>query len=295
MKIVKKMVILLGFLSGFLIMMYPTFADMWNRYRSSQLISSYEEQINEVKTEDTAKIRQMLADAQEYNAQHTVNTVVDAFDDKSDYTVTHPYDDLLNLSGDGVMGSVDIPKIGISIPIYHGTGTEALEKGAGHVKGTSLPVGGKGTHAVLAAHRGLPNAKLFTDLDQMETGDKFFLHVLDQTLAYEVDRIEIVEPDDMAYLAIEPDQDLITLLTCTPYGVNTQRLLVRGHRIPYTQEEVKEEKSKQTISLERDEPVRYLVAGLIVVFFVISMIRRIIGRKGKKQKKKADRESGYNP
>ena len=286
MKIFKKILILLGFLTGFLILMYPTFSDLWNRYRSSQLINTYEAQIEEVKTEDKTIISRMLSEARAYNAEHTTNTVADAFGENSDYTITHPYDDLLNLDGDGIMGAVEIPKISIELAIYHGTGTDVLEKGAGHVKGTSLPCGGENTHAVLAAHRGLPNAKLFTDLDQIVAGDKFFLHILGETLAYEVDQIKVVEPDDMTYLAIDKGQDLVTLLTCTPYGVNTQRLLVRGHRIPYVEEDVKTEEDKQTIHMERDEPVRYLAAGLTAVFIIISILRAVISRHSKKVSRK---------
>jgi sortase A len=276
----KRAFYLIGFLVGFVILMYPTFSDLWNRYRSSLLVNDYEQKVAQI---DTANKDQILADARAYNEQHTVNTVEDAFDTSEDYILTHPYDQLLNPNGDEVMGSIEIPKINVDLAIYHGTGTDSLEKGVGHVQGTSLPVGGANTHAVLAAHRGLANAKLFTDLDQMEIGDKFFLHILGDTLAYEVDQILVVEPDDMSALEIEQGQDLVTLLTCTPYGVNTQRLLVRGHRIPYSESDKEDEKDKQTIHLKRDEPVRFLAAGLMAVLIVVTIIRGAIGRHDKKK------------
>lgn len=283
----KRAIYFLAFLAGFIILMYPTFSDLWNRYRNSRLVSDYQQEVAEI---DTADLEKILADAQAYNAQHTVNTVVDAFDNSENYILTHPYDTLLNPDGDEVMGSIEIPKIRVNLAIYHGTGTDSLEKGVGHVQGTSLPVGGESTHAVLAGHRGLANAKLFTDLDQLRIGDKFFLHILNSTLAYEVDQIEVVEPDDMTYLAIEPGQDLVTLLTCTPYGENTQRLLVRGHRVPYTGTDVKEEQDKQTIHLNRDEPVRFLAAGLILVFILISIIRAVRRRNERRKEDKTKRK-----
>ena len=268
----RKLVFILSFLAGFLVLMYPTFADVWNRMRNAMLESDYQ---NSIEKTDTSEIDQIRADAQAYNAQHTVNTFEDAFDQSDQYILTHPYDTLLNPNGDEVMGSIEIPKINVDLAIYHGTGQDVLEKGVGHVQGTSLPVGGESTHAVLAAHRGLAYAKLFTDLDQLETGDKFFLHILDETLAYEVDQIRVVEPDDLSCVQIEEGKDLVTLLTCTPYGVNTQRLLVRGRRIPYVSADVETEKAKHEVHLQRDEPVRYLASGIMAVMIAVAVIRSI--------------------
>ena len=151
--------------------------------------------------------------------------------------------DCLNINGDEIMGIVEIPKIDVELPIYHTTDEEVLEKAAGHLEGSSLPIGGESTHAVISAHRGLPSATLFTDLDQLEEGDHFLLHILDDTLCYEVDQINVVDPDETELLSVVEGEDLVTLLTCTPYGVNTQRLLVRGHRVPYEPEEVADEAS----------------------------------------------------
>ena len=279
----KKVFFFLGFLVGFLILMYPTFSDLWNRWRNSLLTADYEQKVEQIDIADKEKI---LADARAYNAQHTVNEVEDVFDNSEDYVLTHPYDTLLNPNHDEVMGSLEIPKIKVDLAIYHGTGETALAKGVGHVQGTSLPVGGENTHAVLAAHRGLANAELFTDLDQLETGDRFFLHIMGDTLAYEVDQINVVDPDDTSLIGIEEGQDLVTLLTCTPYGMNTQRLLVRGHRIPYSEEDREEEADKYTVSLNHEDPVRYFAAGLMAVIIITMIVRGIINRRGRKKERK---------
>lgn len=265
-----------GFLTGFFILMYPSFADAWNRHRNKLLAAEYEETVSEILSDE---IERIAGEAREYNRQHTVNEVQDIFENSEDYTLSHPYDSLLNPNGDEVMGSIEIPKINIELAIYHGTGAEALSKGVGHIQGTSIPVGGVNTHAVLAAHRGLANAKLFTDLDRMETGDIFFLHILGDTLAYQVDQINVVSPDDLTLIQIEPGRDLCTLLTCTPYGVNTHRLLVRGSRVPYRPEAVSEESGKYEVTLQQDDPVRFAAAGLTAALIIVVVMRMMTIRK----------------
>ncbi|MDD6788483.1 MAG: class C sortase [Lachnospira sp.] len=265
-----------GFLTGFFILMYPSFADAWNRHRNKLLAAEYEETVSEIQSDE---IERIAGEAREYNRQHTVNEVQDIFENSEDYTLSHPYDSLLNPNGDEVMGSIEIPKINIELAIYHGTGAEALSKGVGHIQGTSIPVGGVNTHAVLAAHRGLANAKLFTDLDRMETGDIFFLHILGDTLAYQVDQINVVSPDDLTLIQIEPGRDLCTLLTCTPYGVNTHRLLVRGSRVPYRPEAVSEESGKYEVTLQQDDPVRFAAAGLTAALIIVVVMRMMTIRK----------------
>ncbi len=265
-----------GFLTGFFILMYPSFADAWNRHRNKLLAAEYEETVSEIQSDE---IERIAGEAREYNRQHTVNEVQDIFENSEDYTLSHPYDSLLNPNGDEVMGSIEIPKINIELAIYHGTGAEALSKGVGHIQGTSIPVGGVNTHAVLAAHRGLANAKLFTDLDRMETGDIFFLHILGDTLAYQVDQINVVSPDDLTLIQIEPGRDLCTLLTCTPYGVNTHRLLVRGSRVPYRPEAVSEESGKYEVTLQQDDPIRFAAAGLTAALIIVVLMRMMIIRK----------------
>lgn len=220
------------FLAGLAVLLYPSFSDLWNQRRQESMIGTYVETVTQLTKEDHSALRQA---AQEYNAGLD-GTFHDAFiadrigqDD--------PYWSLLDPDGSGVMGYIEIPKISVRLPIYHGTGEDALQRGIGHLAGTSLPVGGAGTHCVLSGHRGLPTALLFTDLDRLISGDRFYLHVLDETLAYEVDRIAVVEPTEVSDLLPESGADYVTLVTCTPYGVNTHRLLVRGHRVPYVPEE----------------------------------------------------------
>lgn len=213
------------FLIGLGLLLYPTVSNWWNSRRQSQAIVEYTEQTSAM---DEAHVAELLEAARQYNEGLAA--------DEGRFTPTPAdtteYENLLDVSDTGIMGYLEIPKLDVSTPIYHGTDESVLQSGAGHLEGSSLPVGGKGTHAVLSGHRGLPSSKLFTDLDDMEQGDVFMIHVLDRTLTYQVDQIVTVDPYDMDDLAIDPDQDYCTLVTCTPYGINTQRLLVRGHRIP---------------------------------------------------------------
>ncbi|WP_287084684.1 class C sortase [Blautia sp. LMAG:89] len=224
-------------------------------------------------------------EAKEYNAEHPVNAIVDAFEEEDTYELSHPYDRVLDPNGDGLMGSIEIPKIKARLAIYHGLSKTVLEKGVGHVEGTSLPIGGKSTHAVLAAHRGLPNAKLFTDLDQMEKGDIFILHILGKHLAYKVDQIKTVLPDETSDLDIIEGEDHVTLITCTPYGVNTHRLLVRGVRTKYV---VEDTKNDETIpqKLAVVDPKRVLAGGAAVLVVLILLIYLIVRHRDKKRKKK---------
>ena len=211
-------------LAGLSLLLYPTVSDYWNSFHQSRAIASYAEQVAQI---DNNIYDQLWADAESYN--QTLCGKENRYE-LSDEDLTE-YEGLLNVSGNGIIGYIEIPSIGCSLPIYHGTDEAVLQIAVGHIAGTSLPVGGQGTHCALSGHRGLPSAKLFTDLDKMVDGDIFVLRVLDETLTYEVDRILIVEPYEMDALEIEAGKDYCTLVTCTPYGINTHRLLVRGHRI----------------------------------------------------------------
>ena len=211
-------------LAGLSLLLYPTVSDYWNSFHQSRAIASYAEQVAQI---DNNVYDQLWADAESYN--RTLWGKENRYE-LSDEELTE-YESLLNVSGNGIIGYIEIPSIGCSLPIYHGTDEAVLQIAVGHIAGTSLPVGGQGTHCALSGHRGLPSAKLFTDLDKMVDGDIFVLRVLDETLTYEVDRILIVEPYEMDALEIEAGKDYCTLVTCTPYGINTHRLLVRGHRI----------------------------------------------------------------
>lgn len=239
-KHITTIIVCIMFLAGLSLLLYPFTANQWNTYRQSQLITTYEEAVTEM--EDTGRVdyKTEWVQAQNYNDALQPYILPDSFSTAEiPEEGSREYLSCLNLTGDGMMGFIQIPKIGVKIPIYHTTSEEVLQKAAGHLAGSSLPVGGEGTHAVISAHRGLPSAALFTDLDKLEEGDTFFLSILDDTLCYEVDQITEVEPTETDALTAEEGQDLVTLLTCTPYGVNSHRLLVRGHRIPY--EEMEEE------------------------------------------------------
>ena len=224
------------FLIGFGIMAYPTIVDQWNTYRQSRLITEYDEVVSKMEPED---FKRQWEAAKNFNQTMTQNNLYsDVFGESREDPKDSEYWKVLNIAGDGVMGYLTIPKINIKLAVYHGTADDVLQTGIGHLNGTKLPIGGEGTHSILAAHRGLPSAKLFTDIDQLEKKDRFYLHVLDEDLAYEVDQIlPMVDKDDRdtleGALQIEEGEDLVTLFTCTPYGVNSHRLLVRGHRVPY--------------------------------------------------------------
>lgn len=211
------------FVVGVGLLAYPFVGDMLNTRLQSKTIHEYESNVDGLKKEETDAAR---AEAEKYNQM--------LLEKGSRWNLTDEeqewYLKLLNLSGNGIMGYVEIPKINVLLSIGHGTSEEVLENGVGHMEGSSLPVGGMGTHCALSGHRGLPSAKLFTDLDKIEVGDEFYLHVLGESMAYEVDQILVVEPDEMSALAIDTEKDYCTLVTCTPYGVNSHRLLVRGVR-----------------------------------------------------------------
>ena len=216
---------LLLFAAGAGIFLYPAVSNMLAERNQQNVIRTYQATVDEL---DQAAIDAAWQEAVEYNENLAGDPVHDPFVMGSGYVLPDNYEEVLNISGDGVMGYVEIPKINVYLPIYHGTGEDVLEKGAGHLEMTALPIGGENRHPVISAHRGLPSAELFTRLDEMETGDQFYIHVLDRTLAYEVDQIEVIEPEELSLLQPEEDKDLVTLLTCTPYAVNTHRAARAG-------------------------------------------------------------------
>lgn len=277
----------LMFLIGFGILVYPTVADQWNTYRQSRLISSYENRIQEMEPEDfTAEWEK----AQAFNDTLTKNSIYgDVFGEEDQELEDTDYWQVLNVGGDGVMGYLSIPKINIKLSIYHGTSDEVLQIGVGHLNGTKLPIGGESTHSVLAAHRGLPSARLFTDIDQLEKGDKFYIHILDETLAYQVDQIlDMIDKDDTdtleKALQIEEGKDQVTLFTCTPYGVNSHRLLVRGTRVPYEgEEEVSSTPIDTMLQSVQNYYMLYLILGLSVTLLIILFMRFLMKpRKNRK-------------
>lgn len=274
------------FLAGFGILAYPTVSDQWNTYRQSRLISDYETAVSPLKEEDFEKVWE---EARSYNGTFEQNSILsDVFgiDEAKNIRETE-YWKVLNVTGNGIMGYLSIPKINIKLSIYHGTSDEVLDTGVGHLNGTKLPIGGEGNHSVLSAHRGLPSAKLFTDIDQLGRGDRFYLHILNEDLAYEVDRVlPMVDKDDYdaleEALKVEEGQDYVTLFTCTPYGVNSHRLLVRGHRIPYDGE-LESTPVESMVQAIQNYYMLYLLLGLGVTALVILLMRRVMRVRPGKQ------------
>lgn len=223
-KHLSTILLLIAFLIGLSLLLYPAFADWWNSMHQSRAIAGYAEQVASL---DEDKYLELWNAAEVFNTDLRARSNAYILSDEQ----FARYNELLNVGGNGVMGYIEISKIGVSLPIYHGTDEAVLQVAVGHLEWTSLPIGGESTHTVLSGHRGLPSAKLFTDLDQLEVGDTFVMRILDEILTYEVDQIHVVTPDDTSDLQVVDGQDYCTLVTCTPYGINSHRLLVRGHRI----------------------------------------------------------------
>ena len=223
----STIILLVSFFVGLSVLLYPSISSYWNSKTQSKAIVDYEAMLAQYKPEDFTTIFE-AADA--YN--QALSQLKDPF---SEYGKLSDYNSILNLGGTGMMGYITIPKISQELPVYHGTSDGVLSVAVGHLEGSSLPVGGKSTHCVVSAHRGLPSAVLFTHLDRMEVGDIFYFTILDRTITYEVDQIRIVDPNNTSLIQITEGRDYCTLLTCTPYGINTQRLLVRGHQIDASQ------------------------------------------------------------
>ena len=221
---ITTLLLALVFLAGLSLLLYPTVSDYWNSFHASRAVAAYAQEVADL---NGAEYDALLEAARDYNVRVPERSNTFALTEAEQAE----YQSLLNMDGTGIMGYIEIPNIKLSLPIYHGTEESVLQIAVGHLDWSALPVGGEGTHCVLSGHRGLPSAKLFTNLDQLREGDTFTLRALDEVLCYEVDQIRVVEPQDTAALLPEPGQDLCTLVTCTPYGVNTHRLLVRGHRI----------------------------------------------------------------
>lgn len=288
------------FLIGLSLLLYPLVANEWNNYRQKRLISNYEEAV--VEAEEDIDYEAEWEKAHAYNEALLPSILPDSFAVAEASEEDEVYMSCLNLAGNGVMGYVEVPKINIKIPIFHGTDEKVLEQAAGHLEGSSLPVGGADTHAVISAHRGLPSATLFTDLDQLEEGDHFLLYILDDILCYEVDQISVVEPEETEGLAVVDGEDLVTLLTCTPYGVNSQRLLVRGHRVDYVPEAIEENVAGVfgAVSIHTNY-VLWVIIGLGVTAAFIGLlylhdrkVRKAMANKHKGEQSQTDRQKSEN-
>ena len=269
-------------LAGLSLLVYPLVANTWNNHVQATLVNNYAESVENAIKEGTLDIDAEFDKAYRYNEELLPSILPDSFAEAEANGADQTYMSILNANGDGIMGYIQIPSINVKLPIFHTTSEDVLQTGVGHLEGSSLPVGGESTHSVLSAHRGLPSATLFTDLDKVQIGDDFFLIIMDEYIAYEVDQIEVVEPDDTSLLQVENGKDLCTLITCTPYGVNTQRLMVRGHRIPYTPELLADAKTPTfgTVSL-RTNYLFWVIVGLAIVTAFIIVLHLIDKRKSK--------------
>jgi sortase family protein len=281
-KNVVRIILIVGFCIGLIISLYPLISNIYSRRNQIQVINDYTEDIKEIDTKQIAKELE-LANAYNRKLNQTI-VLTDPFDPSAIDMADDVYYDILNYTDDGVMAYINIPKIDVNLPIYHGTDSEHMLKGVGHLVGTSFPVGGVDTHAVLSAHSGLSTAELFTNLADLKKDDLFYIHVLDDVLAYEVDKINVVKPNETNDLKIVPGQDYVTLVTCTPYGINSHRLLVRGHRVEYNPDLEKQESKKANNDVWFKEYIKSIVSGigiivLIIIFIVVlKRVKRVLRR-----------------
>ena len=269
----STIILILAFVTGLSLLLYPSVSDYWNSFHQSRAIAAY---AGEVAALDDGIYDELLEAARDYN-QRLAQREEPLNQSEEDLA---EYGSLLNLDGSGIMGYIEIPELKVSLPIYHSVDDGVLQVAVGHMPGTSLPVGGKGTHSALSGHRGLPSARLFTDLDQLREGDTFLLQILDETLTYEVDQVLIVEPNEVGVLAIDPEEDYCTLVTCTPYGVNTHRLLVRGHRI---ENQANAASIRVTADAMQIEPV--IVAPIVAAPMLLCLMLWVLLRDPRKKKR----------
>lgn len=258
-------------LVGLSVMLYPAISDWWNSKVQTRAVANYEETVKNMKPEDYSRY---FAEAEEYNRQ--LLRLAAPF---SSYDEIEGYEDVLNVSDTGIIGYITIPCIKVELPVYHGTSPEVLNIAAGHLQGSSLPIGGTNSHAVISAHRGLPSARLFTDLDQLDKGDLFTITVLDRVFTYEVEEILIVEPEETDKLSVIPNGDYVTLMTCTPYGINTHRMLIRSHRT----ENVEKHEVRIFADMVKVDPM-LVIPFIAAPLFVILMCVWIFG--GRRIRKK---------
>lgn len=291
-RIIATILIILLFLAGLGIVLYPYVSEYVNAKHASRVVVNYDDTVKEITPEDFSQYFEV---AEEYNERLRQNP-----NPFSEDCRTEGYETALNVDGSGMMGYLEIPKISVKLPFYHGTSGAVLNEAVGHLEGSSLPVGGESTHVVLSAHRGLPSAKLFTDLPELGEGDIFILNVLDRKMTYQVDQILTVLPTELEALEVEDGQDYVTLMTCTPYGINTHRLLVRGHRIENLPEE--EVKSIPVVHVERElttqekiqKYIPFAVMGVAVLFLIALLMPSKKDEHRSKESGEADDENKTN-
>lgn len=269
-KHLSTILFVLIFLVGLSVMLYPSFSNWWNQHHQTRAVETYKEAVAELNDDDYESI---LEEAYEYNHQLTeLYAPFVNFDQLADY------ENILDISGTGIMGYVSIPVIQVELPIYHGTSEGVLQIATGHIQGSSFPVGGKNTHAVIAGHRGLPSARLFTDLDKLVVGDTFTINILNEVLTYEVEQILIILPTETDKLSIIPDGDYVTLMTCTPYGINSHRLLIRSKRI----ETIYERTIRVSADAVQIDPMKIMPVVAVPLLIILMIIWNIIGKRKKK-------------
>lgn len=267
---ISTIILIFILILGLSLLLYPSFSDYWNSFHQSKAIAAYADAASEI---DQDKYSEMISEAKAYNEKllEKRNRWILSDAEKAEYNR------ILDISGTGVMGYIEIPSIDVALPIYHGVDEDVLQIAIGHLTGSSFPVGGAGTHSVVSGHRGLPSAKLFTDLDQLTKGDLFVMRILDETLTYEVDQIRIVLPNEMDELQIDEEQDYCTLITCTPYGINTHRMLVRGHRVDNV-EDISIRVTADAMQIDSK-----IVASVIAIFILVILLLVVLVKHGKKR------------
>lgn len=253
---------------GVLIMLYPVISSNINYKNSLKKIDDYATNVSESPNKVNENI---LNNAKEYNKKLTGININDTFSGEEKKSAD--YLEQLNINGDGIMGYIKIPRIDVEIPIFHGTSSETLQKGVGHLEGSSLPIGGKGTHSILSGHRGLPSSKLFTDLDQLKKDDMFYIYILDKIFAYKVNQVKVIDPSDTSDLAITEGKDYVTLVTCTPYALNTHRLLVRGEHVKYNEEVLNDIKVSRKITIS---DIIFFGGMFVAIAIIVITVRKII-------------------
>lgn len=275
---VVRIILIVGFIIGLIVSIYPLVSNMQAKRNQINIINDYQADVDK-STEERLTLEKELANTYNRKLNQTV-ILSDPFDPNAISMADEKYYEILNFTDDGVMAYINIPRINVNLPIYHGTDSEHMLKGVGHLVGTSFPIGGSDTHSVLSAHSGLSSADLFTNLAELEKEDLFYIHVLDEVLAYEVDNIRVVEPTETDDLKIIKGEDYITLVTCTPFGINSHRLLVRGHRVEYNPDIEKEEAKKGNNDVWFEEYLKSIVSGIgiivvaLVIYFVVKWIRK---------------------
>ncbi len=292
-QIIIKAAIVLLFVGGFLLLTYPTISNEWNNYVQSTLIDDYESTLQEMTVDE---YEDEWAKAYAFNEGITANAIgTDAFQSGAQGDAVDPtqeflnseYYQVLNLNDDGIMGYLSIPDINVKLSIVHGTFDKYIQKAVGHMNGTALPIGGEGTHSVIVGHRGLPSAELFTNIDQLDIGDKFYIHILDETFAYQVDQVtDMIPAEDIdtltSLMQVEPGKDYVTLFTCTPYGINSHRLLVRGQRVEYLGEDEPPKAASEIVTeAVKDYYMIISLAGLVAALIIIVIIRSIFKKRNK--------------